>query len=463
MNSIYKFFLVAGLLTCFFASCDDEYGARKESTPVFESASVSPASFHFGDSVTLNVTVADPATTLTTLSYEVVAENRVIASGHIPVDGERAEVVHPILVPLLSDQPDGAEVSVNLTIDNILKGTASTVVTGLTGNRPVYNQLYLVTDNGSVAVLKAQSGSKDKYEATELAFDSAFSFKIAEKINNDNTVDYSGAVYGNVNGRLAMIDEKGESAFVYTPNAEITRSFVYDNYAFSVNTSGGSLGANDWSLSAFADDDVFGETFRTLNRTLENGQTYLLVGALADGQNVYNPDFFERVADNRVKFLGETGAYTVYYNPVRKNIFVGVENPAYPQYLLACGYGLGYPTKVTTQEIGAVYAGHTRVHTDWGFGHVMNYVLFRRVSEGVYQGTFFTPGDHDHYAGFKPFENTGWGNEKKAGDFTFTGEQIITGDNDWTIPNDGEITPSANYRFTINLNTNTVHVEQVTL
>jgi len=163
--------------------------------------------------------------------------------------------------------------------------------------------------------------------------------------------------------------------------------------------------------------------------------------------------------------LGQTGDYTIYYNPVRQNVFVGVDNPSYPDFLLACGFGLGYPTRVTSAEIASIYPDHRRTHTDWGFDHVMKYVLFRQINEGVYQGTFYTPADHDHYAGFKPFENTGWGNEKKAADFTFTGEQIISGGNDWTIPNgdDDPVIESANYRFTINLNNNTVQIEKVTL
>jgi hypothetical protein len=262
-----------------------------------------------------------------------------------------------------------------------------------------------------------------------------------------------------------MIDQSGEWAFVYTPDADYTKSFVFDNFAFTAATTGSQLGDDDLALSAFDDQDVNGESFRTLTRTLEQGKTYTVFGQLGDAVTIYNPDFFERTADSRVTFLGETGEYTIYYNPVRKNIFVGVENPSYPQYLLACGYGLGYPTNVSTDEIGAVYPGHTRVHTSWGFGNVLNYVLLRQIGDGIYQGTFFTPGDHDHYAGFKPFENTGWANEKKAGQFTFTGEQIISGDNDWTIPN-GENDPvveSANYRFTINLNDNTVNIEKVTL
>lgn len=465
MNSIYKFFIVTGIIALLFASCEDEYGPRKESAPVIESATVSPASFTFGDSIILNAKITDPATMLTTLIYEVVSESRVVASGTIPLVGDTTEISQSVFVPLLSDQADNSGVQVNLEAWNVLKGSTSFEITGLTGKRPVYSQLYLVTDDGSVAVLEPQPANKDKFEGTDLTLETSFRFRIAEKLNPDNTIDYSGAVYGNVNGKMGMIDENGESAFAYTPGADYTKAFVYDNYAYSVATTGSGLGADDLALSAFGEQDIYSESFRTLKRVLENGKTYTAVGKLADVQNIYNPDFFERTTGNKVKFLGETGEYTIYYNPVRKNIFVGVDNPSYPQYLLACGYGLGYPTNVTSGEIAAAYPGHQRTHTNWGFGHVMDYVLLRQISEGVYQGTFYTPGDNDHYAGFKPFENTGWANEKKAGQFTFTGEQIITGDNDWTIPN-GENDPlveSANYRFTVNLNDKTVHVEKVTL
>lgn len=465
MNSIYKIFMLIGVLGLFFASCDDEYGPRKESIPVFEAVTVTPASFTFGDSITLNARMSDPATMLTSLKYEVVSEGRVVASGVISMAGDTFQVNQLIFIPLQNNQADNSDVSVNLVAANVLKGKDSYEVTGLTGKRPVYNQLYLVTDDGTVAMLSPRSSDKNKFEATELTFETSFRFKVAEKLNADKTIDYSGAVFGNVNGKMAMINQSGESAFAYTPNADYTKVFVYDNYTFGVATTGSNLGPDDLALSAFGNQDIYGESFRTLKRTLENGKTYQVFGKLGDASNIYNPDFFERISDSQVKFLGATGEYTLYYNPVRKNIFVGVDNPAYPEYLLACGWGLGYPTHVTSDEINAVYPGHKRVHTDWGFGNVMNYVLLRQISDGVYQGTFYTPGDQDHYAGFKPFENTGWANEKKAGQFTFTGEQIISGDNNWDIPN-GENDPvieSANYRFTINLNDNTVHIEKVTL
>ncbi|RKD90940.1 hypothetical protein [Mangrovibacterium diazotrophicum] len=462
MNSIYRFFILAVGIFAMFISCEDEFGPRKESTPVIESATISPTTFTFGDSITLDAQIIDPATTLTTLTYEVVSSGRVLTTGEIPLSGDSYDSSETFFVPLVKDETDNADVVVNIVVTNVLNGAASYQVEGLTGNRPAYSQLYLVTDNGTVAVLSPLSSDEYQFEGDNLTLDPTISFKIAEKLNDDNTIDYSGDVFGNVNGKLEMIAEDGESGFVYTADADYTKGFVFDSYSFEITTTGSTLGADDISLTAFSDVDADGETLMALTRTLENGKTYTVFGSLGDPLNIYNPDFFERISDSQVTFLGETGEYTIYYNSVRKNIIVGVDNPAYPEYLLACGYGLGYPTNVSSDEIGAVYSGHHKVHTSWGFGNVLNYVLLRQISSGVYQGTFFTPGDHDNYAGFKPFENTGWGNEKKAGSFTFTGEQIITGDNDWTIASDSG-TESANYRFTIDLNTNTVNIEKVTL
>ena len=390
--------------------------------------------------------------------------NKILASGNIPLGGNEAQVTHAIYVPLVSGQPDNSEVRVNLVASNILKGFSEYKITA-TGKRPAYSQLYLVTNDGVVATLKPKTDGQDKFEGENLTLDTSFRFRIAEKINSDGSIDFSGDVYGNVNGKLAMIDETGESAFVYSSEAAYTKAFVFDPYTFRVSTLGSELSADDLALSSFGEADISGETFRTLKRSLEKGKTYTVIGKLADKQNIYNPDFFERKASDKVKFIGKTGEYTLYFNPVRKNMIVGVEKPSYPDYLLACGLGLGYPTEVSSDEIAAVYAGRQRTHTEWGFDHVLKYVLLPRISDGVYQGTFYTPADRNRSADFKPFENTGWANEKKAGTFTFTGEKIISGDNNWKIAN-GENDPvieSANYRFTIDLNKKTVHIEKVTL
>ena len=465
MKTIYRILITAVVMTLVFASCDDSYGPRKESVPQFISASATPGTFNFGDTITLSVNIIDPATNLSTLFYEVTDNGKVITTGSVPLNGDSAELDFPIYMPLIKDQSDNAPIRINLIAQNVLKGVSHHVVEGITGKRPEYERLYLVTDNGTVVPLESSDADKNRFEATDLTLEPTFRYKIAEKLYSDNSIDYSGHVYGNVGGRIGMIGENGESAFAYIPDVEYTKTFTFYNEPLFTTMVGDNLGSDDLALSSFGSENIDNEAFRTITRTLEQGKSYTLFGVLGDSENIYNVDFFERESDSKVKFLGNTGEYTIYFNPVRKNIFVGLDNPSYPDYLLASGWGLGYPTNATTAEIGAVYSGRNRTHTSWGFDNVLNYVLLRKTSDNIYQGTFYTPGEHDHYAGFKLFENTGWGNEKKAGDFTFTGEQIISGDNDWTVSNsEGDpIIESANYRFTVNLNNNTVHIEKITL
>ena len=449
MRPLYKNIIIAMISVFVVASCDDVYGPKKESTPVIESAAITQ-SFTFGGIATLTATLSDPATTLTTLSYELQDNGKIIASGNIPVTGSDAEVSYDIVVPLLSNQADNAQITVLLTAKNVLKGTSTKELTCV-GKRPSYSRLYLVTDDNEVVTLTANGAN---FAATGLSMESTFRYRIAEKITNDGQIDFTGMAWGSVNGHIAMIDERGESAFIHAPSSDFAESFTFNVQSFAVSVSGGNAGKDDLLLSAFSDGNYNGEAYRTLSVTLESNKEYRLLGALADAQIVYNLDFFDRTADNKIKFLGKTGTYTLYYNAVRKNVFVGLQSPAYPDYLLVCGSGIGYPTKVSNQDIAAVYNGHGIAHSGWGF-NATQFVLFRAIRTNVFQGTLYV----DNSAGFKPFDNSGWANEKRADSVTFSGESIISGDNDWNASS----TAAGHYRFTIDLNNNTVKIEKITL
>jgi len=457
MKSFLKIFitLMAGV---FIVSCDDEYGPRKESTPVIQSAAVSPANFTFGERVTLTAQITDPATTLTTLDYTIHSGGKAIVSGVIPInEGSSASVSEQIFVPLTSEQPDNAPVTVSLTAKNVLKGVTETEVSGITGQRPAFSRLYLVTNDGSVANLTPQASNRDLYEATGLTLERAFNYRIAERLTGDQQIDYDGAVWGNVNGRLAMIDANGEAAFTHSPNSDYTQTFSFDNYAFSATATGKTLGDDDIALSVFDEVVYDGEEFKTMRRTLVKNREYALIGALGDDRIVYHLDFFERTAVNKVRFLGETGDYTIYYNTLRQHVVVGVDNPAYPDYLLITGGGIGYPTKMLS--------GSDRAHCWWGFGNVRNFILMRKLSDDVFQATIFIHYDEWNWVGFKPYLNTGWGGdsdtENSFSAFTVTGEDVLQGEGNWE-PKEN-IDTEAVYRLTINWTAKTVHVEKVIL
>ena len=462
MKSLLKIIVIAAVAGVFTVSCSDEYGARKESTPVIQSADVSPTSFTFGDRVTLSAQITDPATALTTLEYTFISGGKTIATGVIPInEGQSATVSQQILVPLTSEQPDNAPVTVTLTAKNILKGVAGMDVTGLTGKRPVYSRLYLVTEDGSVVTLTPQAANKDKYEATGLTLDRAFNYRIAEKLTDNQQIDYDGAVWGNVNGRLAMIDSNGETAFVFAPNSGYMQSFTFDNYGFSATATGSALSDDDLIISDFSETTYGGEDYLILPRNLVKGHEYMLIGKLANEQIIYHLDFFERTAPNKIKFLGETGVYTLNYNTYRQYIIVSVEDPddpaykpAYPDYLLITGGGIGYPTKVLS--------GGDRATCWWGFGDPRNFILMRKIADDTFQATFFIH-DDGSWTSFKPFENGDWSGDGGFSTFTVTGEDVFepNGDDNWTPKADFD--SEAVYRITIHWAAKTAHVEKVIL
>jgi hypothetical protein len=454
MKSLNKIIILTAVCALFFISCEEDYGSRKKSTPVIEAASISPTAFTFGDSVTLTASITDPATLLYALDYTLATAGKTIASGSIPLGDTRVDVSQRIFVPLISDLPDNTPVTVTLTARNVLKGAADKDFTGFTGKRPVYSQLYLVTTDGQVAELKPQAANKDKYEATGLTFDATFDYKIAGKITAGKEIDYSSAVWGNLNGRIAIIDNKGEPAFATAPNSGYMNSFVFDSYAFTVSVAGGTLGANDLSLNDFGGTVIDGELFRTLNYNLVKNQEYTLFGKLADEKIVYHLDFFERTAANKIRFLGETGAYTLYYNTYRQHMLLWVDNPAYPDYILITGGGIGYPTKVS---------GIDKSHCWWGFGHIRQFILPRKIANDVFQATFYIHWDEWNWMGFKPFENNWWANEKGFSAVTITGEDVLEGNNDNNFISKSNIDTNAFYRLTFDWAASTLHVEKIIL
>jgi len=452
MKTIYKITVWSVFILAFFTSCTGTYYDRSYtiSIPKITSASISPTTFTFGDSITLTASLSDPESPLATLDINIIANNQSIFTQTVQVGGNSYDVNLQIPVPLAGNIPDNAGIKVDLTLRNTIKGEATQEISGLTGMRPYFAQLYLVPENGPVYTLTPEAGNKDLYDAGTIALPKSFSYRIAQKITPDNQVDYSGMVWGNKNGQIQLVNETGDPAFVHVSD-DYTAGFVFDNFAFSVALNGAKYAPGDLVLDSFENTvTINGEDLSKTSVSLQNGQilTVFPIDAL------YNVDFFDRVGPNTVKFLGETGNYDLYYSAMRKIVIVGVANPAYPSYLMMAGQGMGYPTKVT---------GITIEHIGWGFDNVMEYILFRKISNNVFQGTVMIHALVDAWA-FKPFKDTGWGGEIQANTVTFTGEPVLGGDNtdnNWQ-PN-GNLDPAQPYRITIDLNNNTVNIIKYTL
>jgi hypothetical protein len=454
MKKAIDIFLVSVAALLLLASCDDNrYGDPPQpSIPEITSAAIEPATFTYGDSVTVTATVSDAEIPLSALAISLIVDSKTVPVTTLDLrTGETsASVSAKIFIPLVDNMPNDAQVSFALTLANTRNSTASRELTGFTGKRPYFTQLHLVTGNGEVYPLTPQADNKDSYSVSDVVISRSFTYRIAQKVADGNKVDYSGLVWGDVNGKIQLIGESGGSIFAFSADNDIATAFTFDSYHFTASQTGGSYAAPNFMLEDFTATTIGGEDFYTLNISLTKDTEYNVYNELASAALVYNVDFFERITPNKVKFLGETGSYTLYYNKTSQYVvLLPATTPAYPDYILVTGAGIGYPSKIAKE------------HAGWGFGNVRNFLLARKISTDVYQVTMFIHAKDDSWVSFKPYETTGWGGEKKYSDFTYSGLALDG-------PEGNSIYPSAAmeegiYRLTISWSANTINVEPFTL
>ncbi|MDR1983494.1 MAG: hypothetical protein LBQ28_01520 [Prevotellaceae bacterium] len=455
MRTINKILSLCAFSILFFASCekDEDNNPITSSIPVIEEASITPTTFTFGDSVTITATVSDAIKTLSSLDVQTIVNGRVIPLQKILLDGNSAVINEKIFVPLVNNIADNTSVTFVLKLTNNKNVSSTKELSGFTGKRPHFSQLHLVVENGEIYTLVPQVSNNDNYEALDVVISKSFAYRVAQKITANNEIDYSGLVWGDIGGKIQLIDETGNSIFGFAENSDYTSSVIFDSYNFKTSLSGDAYETPNFLLEYFTETNISGEEFYTLETTLTKGVEYFVYGELVSNNIVYNLDFFERINPNKIKFLGETGDYTLYYNKTRQHVVLLPDvSPVYPDYLVITGGGLGYPSKIAKE------------HTWWGFGNVRDFILTRQISPNVYQATMYIHEKDDGWVGFRTYEDTNWGGFKTYSDYTYTGLPL-EGD---PTPGEGNILPSAEmgegiFRITINYNTFNINVERVTL
>lgn len=461
MKSIYKT-IFFGLLTCIFLiSCEEEDKRTvfPHSTPVIESASINPSAFTYGDSVTITAKVSDPSTPLSTLEMKMVVNDVLVAQQSIRTPGMSAEVSSKFRVAYASELPENANVEVLLTLINVEGDKTQGTIQNVKGKRKYYDKLYLVLENGEIITLTPESANSDKYVSPDLLIKANnVRYRIAEKLTDEDLIDFTGDVWGTQNDVVQIIDETGDYILTTSADVDYITGITFDNYWFTTTLAGDKYNPNDLVLDNFTDVTASGEDFKKLSRTFEKNQVINLFGDLADLNVVFTLDYFERINADQVKFIGDAGSYDLYYSETRKIAVIDPVDREYPNVLLAAGVGLGHPSKVRPES-----------HTAWDFNAPLQAIVFRKVAADIYQATVYfdvkNTNPEDLSPNFKFFENRGWANEKKSTDYTMP--SILAKDTDWS-KTDGNWYPSAtavagNYKITINLATKVVTAESVVL
>lgn len=475
MKNIFKT-TIFGLIAFIFASCQEEelrvhYPA---SMPVFDSASVKENAIMYGDSITLSVGVSDPLTPLSTLEIKVVVGDEIIATEKIRTKGNSATYKKKYWIPFVARMPHGAEVEVHLSSINIEGTKKDTILLNTIASRPEIPTIYMVTPTATVE-LKLTDAANHIYSASGLSFGSEITFRLATKLNRFKKIDWldpTNLIFGWLNGGINLIDVIVNGTTITSTGDVITLSdptlvgfnkITLDLFNFSVTGDGDKLTAatamdiNSFGTVELSSTDHLNattkENWKSSKMYLGKG-TEMTISSLTNLSNTMDPTFFEVTGENTVKFLGETGIYTVYYLP-RLN-FVFVEQPAavYPDVLWLVGVGAG-PARTPGVK--------TR---SWNWNSPLEYQFCRKVSEGVYEAVFFAeheivPTAEEPWRltfSLKFMHQRGWGNEEGSQNYAMPNSYLYS-----PSPNDtGNFSATADfanlpgiYRFTINVNTKT--------
>lgn len=452
--------ILSAILALCLGSCQEE-DLRVHypvSNPVFDSASVAENAIVYGDSITLNVGVSDKKTPLSTLEIKVVINDEIISSKTIRTKGYSAvyDTIYPI--PFTAHMPDNAEVEVHLSSVNVEGYKTDTVLFNTIVSRPVISSVWLVSATKSVE-LTLTDAANYIYSAQGLDLGNEVTFRLATKVNKFKKVDWTGLVFGSVNGGLGLIASDGAWITLSDPTLIGFNKFTLDLYNFTITGEGKKFEpATEINLSTFQTVSLKStnhlgtettEDWKKAQIYLGNNTNMTLTG-LANPANTMSPDFFEATGTNTVKFIGETGIYTLYYLPSANYLYLEQPDAVYPNALWLCGVGFGRPSTPYTKT------------ASWNWNTPQEYSYCRKVAPGIFQTTIYVEHEADnnfgselwrHQLSVKFFHQRGWtGSEESSLQYTMPANLVAQTDGNWGG------TPALNtafgvYRMTVNLNT----------
>lgn len=462
MKNKIKIFLILCASAVFWACTNDDFVERfPASTPRIETVSVAETQITYGDSVHVNVAVADAVAPLSTLLIRVVVNNEVVASETVRTKGNQATVQRAYHVPFVANRPDNEPVKIYLTSTNVSGFERDSIVSTTIAKRPVITELYIVPDlgQGTPAKLELVDPVNLVYKATGLQYKTSFNYKIATKLNSFKRIDWTGMVFGKVGEGIGVIDVNGLSINATDESLVGISEFTFDALKF-IGTPGGRLLEPVLTLDINADlpPIVMGaNNFRGGSIYFGENAEVTFTG-ITDLANNISPDYFEVTGPTTAKFLGKTGLYKAYYLISAKYLYIEpLPEVIYPEALWICGTGFGRPQAPYT------------VTSSWNWNSPLDYAPCRLVSPGVYQVTVYVKNEPTANVigtlNFKFFDKRGWwdGHEQWSTDYTVS-PPLAPSDMAGNIGN--TVGLSSNpfegvYRITLNQNDKTIKADKV--
>lgn len=459
--------VLISLMAILTVSCQDEELRVRydESHPVFTKAIVAENQITYGDSISLEVEVADDKTPLSTLQIKVVVNDELVASEEIRTKGNSSAYTSRYSIPFQPRMPDNAEVEVHLSSINVEGYTTDTVLFNTIAKRVPIPDLWITFNTAMGIKLTLVDAQKHLYQATNLSLSNNITFRLATKVRSGNRIDWTGMAFGMPNGEFGQIYSTADPQFTLNdPTIYGFNEITVDLFNFTVTGKGKKLEpATELNIGTFASEKL--TSIDNLNvarekdwKTLETymGQdveiTFTGFGNLATS---LSPDFFEVTGTDKAKFLGETGVYKLLFLPEANYLYIEQPSARFPNALWLDGVGAGRPVAPFVKT------------TSWNWNSPEEYIFCRKIAEGIFQATFYA--NHieaavidepwrEHFS-MKFFHRRGWEGEEDARNYTistpylFAPTESDTGNFVGTPDFEGQ---GGVYRATINTNNKSI-------
>lgn len=483
MKTLIKHTLFIGLIALLFHACKPEELRvhYPESMPEFIKAEVAESTIMYGDSISLSVDVADPLTPLSTLEVMIVVGDEIIKKESIRTKGNESSINKKYGIPFVARMPEGAKVEVHLTSINVEGTKNNKLIEKTVATRPTVPHLYLATATKTVK-LNLVDDKNFIYEADGLTFGNEISFRLATIVNRFNKIDYNNPnniIFGWLNGGLNLVNIEQEGSVVSITGEEIVlanpklvgyNKITVDLFNFTVKGEGDELKpATLLEISKLTTknmssvdhmNQVTKEDWKTGVAYLGEG-TEMDITGINDVANSMDPTFFEAIDNNKVKFLGPTGIYTIYYLPRLNYVFVEQPTAVYPDALWLVGVGMG-PARTPFIKTSS-----------WNWNSPLEYKFCRKISDGIFEAVFFAEHEVNEEAkepwrltfGVKFMHQRTWGDEESSDNYEKPANGFLFSPSPNDVGNFNATPAFANqpgiYRFVININNKTTIFEKI--
>lgn len=379
------------------------------STPSIETASLKPATagqteIIAGSKVRFRATLADERNPIRQATLTVKYGDKQTVGIDFRLNTQQVVLDTVFVMPFTSSLTSDMHPSVTLDVTNKMYKVGSVTLEQSDNTlvkRPVVgDKLYLVTSNGDAIELSASEA--DNYTSTQKTNYFA-SYKIAQKLNADRTIDYSGLVWGAVDGGIGIIDSPSGSPISLAMNQasvikKITFSTLSFDPAFDLAIVFGGVELVAPSYSGYQECSI----------DLVKDQEYTVTG-IGDLNKSISATFLEYISEDKVKFTGSTGRYNLYYKLDKSHLYIQQNGVTYPAAIWITGGGMGFPQQPYSVDIA------------WNWGEPHKYAYCKKTGDDTFEVVLYLSPNFQ----FKPFQQKDWGNEWQSTAFTKTPKDVI--------------------------------------